>query len=334
MTLAIDATSPASVKSDPTAVGSLTTAAFTPPSGSILVAAVIFDTATSSDTITMSTVTGSTSAWTTVEAPAITNGFTGIYWASVSSSISTTVKATNNDASDMALKVYVFTGANTSTPVGAHGHTLIATNPTTVSYTATVVGSIGIFAVENWAGGSVTISGATQDVSLSSGSNGKLAHQNTPATGLTTQTFSVSGVTNSPALAYAEVIPAGAGGPSTDAVLAGTASLTATLVTNAGLNTTAVLGATVGLAAGLTIGYPNLAGHPVAVVTITNPPASGGYADTILCDLYRTSPDGTTVRIASNLPPNSTFVDLFPGAGNNTYITTAYAASGASASSL
>ena len=69
--------------------------------------------------------------------------------------------------------------------------------------------------------------------------------------------------------------------------------------------------------------------RPEVVVTITNPPGSLGYADTILNDLYR---DG--VRIAANLPPNSSFTDLLPGAGNVSYTVTAYAASGGTATSF
>lgn len=334
MTLLIDATTPASVKSDPTSVGSLTTAAFTPPAGSILVATVIFDSNDNADTITMSTVTGSTSAWTTVEHPTVTNGFVGIYWAATSSSISTTVKATNNASSDIALKVYVFTGANTTTPVGAHGHTLIAANPTAVSYTATIIGSIALFAEESWAGGTATISAATTDGFLSLNSAGILAHQTTPSAGLTTQTFSVAGVTNSPALAYAEIIPAGAAGPSSGATVAATATITATAITNAGLATGASVAATATITAMAAVGYPNLNGFPVVVVQITNPPASGGFTDTILNDLYRTGADGIPERIAANLPPNSTYLDELPGAGPNNYIAVAFAASGASASSI
>jgi hypothetical protein len=333
MTLAIDGTTPASVKSDPTAIGSLTTAAFTPPSGSVLVGCVIFDTIDNTNTITMSTVTGSTSAWTTVEAPAVTNGKVGIYWATAITSTSTTVRATNNASSDMALKCYVFTGANTSTPVGAHSHTLIATNPTTVSYTATIIGSIGLLVEESWAGGTVTISNTTTDGFLSSNSAGLLTHQTTPSTGLTTQTFTVAGVTNSPALAYAEIIPAGSAGPASGASQALTATFTAAGVVNASVHTGASRVVMATLTAAGVLGYPNLHGRPAVVVKISNPPASGGYADTIVCDLYRTSPDGTTVRIAANLPPNSQYLDLLPGASmggiDNIYTAVAYAASGA-----
>lgn len=63
-------------------------------------------------------------------------------------------------------------------------------------------------------------------------------------------------------------------------------------------------------------------------VVITNPAAGGGYATTTSNDVSRTSPDGSTVRIAKGLAVNATYVDYLPTAGVNVYKVTAYAASG------
>jgi len=68
--------------------------------------------------------------------------------------------------------------------------------------------------------------------------------------------------------------------------------------------------------------------RPEVVVSITNPPASLGYTDTVSNDLYR---DG--VRIATGLPANGSFTDLLPGAGLVDYTVVAFAASGATATS-
>lgn len=68
-------------------------------------------------------------------------------------------------------------------------------------------------------------------------------------------------------------------------------------------------------------------------VSITNLAAAGGYAGTVSNDLSRTGPDGVTVRIARSLPPGSTFTDVLPGAGVTKYTATAYASSGATATS-
>ncbi len=214
MTLALD-TSWASVKSDPALVSSLTTGAATPPAGSVLFASVLFDTVAAT-AITMSTVTGSTSAWTTVENPTVSNGLVGLYWATVTSSISTTVEAAFSTSSDCALKVYIATGANVVTPVGAHGHTLITHSPTAVSYTATAVGSIGLVVVENDTGRAVGISATTTDETLTSNSKGTIAHQSSPSAGLNAQTFTVTGTSAGPACAWLEIMPAAGGSPAMD----------------------------------------------------------------------------------------------------------------------
>jgi hypothetical protein len=68
-------------------------------------------------------------------------------------------------------------------------------------------------------------------------------------------------------------------------------------------------------------------GVPVVDIQVTNPPGSLGFADTLVTDLFR---DG--VPIAANLPNNSTFTDLLPGA-TPTYLARAFSAAGASAES-
>ena len=69
-------------------------------------------------------------------------------------------------------------------------------------------------------------------------------------------------------------------------------------------------------------------------VQITNPPQAPGYASAVSNDLWRTSPDGTTVRIAKGLPVGATVTDWLPGAGTNVYRATAYASNGATSTSL
>lgn len=76
-----------------------------------------------------------------------------------------------------------------------------------------------------------------------------------------------------------------------------------------------------------------VAGQPAVVVAITNPLGSDGSANTLVTDLYRTSPDGGRVRIATNLPNNSEFTDLLPTAGINIYTAVAFAANGSSTDS-
>jgi hypothetical protein len=73
---------------------------------------------------------------------------------------------------------------------------------------------------------------------------------------------------------------------------------------------------------------PDGRGLPVVDVQVTNPSGSLGFADTLVTDLFR---DG--VRIATNLPNNSTFTDDGPTGGPVEYTALAFAASGGSASS-
>lgn len=220
MALAIDATSPAAVTS--TSALTLTTAAFTPPAGSLLVMQAVLDTATVARTATATTVTGSTSAWTTVQnftngvtTPTTDGGLAFIGWATVTSSVSTTTRVTFTgsgiSANDCAMKTYVLTGAANTAPIGATGTATLTTTPTDVSYTVTSAGSLGFLCLESFQGGSgqaITISNATVDTQPPS-SAGRVAHQTTAATTAgATQTYTITIGATRYALAYAEVLPA------------------------------------------------------------------------------------------------------------------------------
>lgn len=174
----------------------------------------IFDTATSTRTGTPSTVTGSTSAWTTVGNYNNGNGTTGglvhISWARVASSVSTTVKVTWPASNDCALKVWVLTGAPASgSPIGATGSVTYSTNPQTVSYTATDAGSQGFLGLEDFSQAGVkSISNSTTEATLSTNSNGLIVRDSSTSSTLgQTRSFSVSGTTGSAEIAWVEVIP-------------------------------------------------------------------------------------------------------------------------------
>jgi hypothetical protein len=109
---------------------------------------------------------------------------------------------------------YVLTNADTINPVGHLGTKTLNMTPANMSYSASSVGSMGFVAWEDWQTQSGTLSAnLTTDVALTFNSTGAIAHQTTNATGLTTQTFSVSGVTDSAAAAYVEMLPTGTGSP-------------------------------------------------------------------------------------------------------------------------
>jgi hypothetical protein len=211
----IDSSTPAAVTSD-TAVASLTTAAFTPPAGATLLMVAIFDTATSTRTGTPSTVTGSTSAWTTVGNFNNGNGTTGglvhVSWARVTTSQSTTVRVTWPASNDCALKVWVLTGApTTGSSIGKSGSATLSTNPQTASYAATGAGSRGFLGLEDFSQAGVkTISNTVTEATLSTNSNGVIARDSavSDAAGQS-RSFTISGTPGSASVAWVEVIAAG-----------------------------------------------------------------------------------------------------------------------------
>ncbi|WP_125633483.1 phage tail family protein [Nonomuraea sp. WAC 01424] len=137
MPIAIDGTSPAGVASPST----LTTASFTPPAGSLLVALVM----TTDGTISNS---GTARTWTNRKQHGTYTGLR-IYTAPNPTASALTVSITG----DGALKVFVVTGQNAS-PAGANGAGATTTNNATVNgYTSTGANSRGFVAAINWAAG-------------------------------------------------------------------------------------------------------------------------------------------------------------------------------------
>jgi cytochrome c-type biogenesis protein CcmE len=123
--------------------GTVTTAAFTPPTGALLLAMSVFNTATTTRLEAMNTVTGSTSAWTPVIDQTISNGGIAVSSATVTASASTTVRTNWTDAvgttivSNSGLLVPVFAGGQV-----VNSGTLRATaGTTTVTVTRTQAGS-------------------------------------------------------------------------------------------------------------------------------------------------------------------------------------------------
>lgn len=144
MAIAVDASTPARATS--TTGLTVTTASFTPPAGSLLLACVHADTvsAGATPTATMSGNAGLT--WANVGFSGRTqtgnNGYAGMFWAKVTTSAAMTVTITMSGASaslPTSLKVYVLTGADTTTPAvtsvtgGATTQTMTATGMTVAS---------------------------------------------------------------------------------------------------------------------------------------------------------------------------------------------------------
>ena len=171
MALAIDASSPARVAIS--AINTRTTASFSAPDNSLLVAVVSKDTAIgASATCTMSN-SGTALTWTT-QADARdgttgggggTGGFCFIATAPLTVGRSLTVTSTTNDSDDHTLKVYVVTGADLSSPVGqTHvSHTTSNASTTYSAYTSSVNDSLCIYGLTDWSAQGSPTSGDTED---------------------------------------------------------------------------------------------------------------------------------------------------------------------------
>src|SRR5688572_32343873 len=127
MAIAIDASSPIRFTGTPANNVDITSASFTPPAGSVLVVCVSADTNGNTDNITIS-VSGGSLTWTNRvehdpgDAGAM-GGHASIWTAVQASSVSMTVSvrrtAGNGSTGRISVKVYVVTGADTTTPTGA-----------------------------------------------------------------------------------------------------------------------------------------------------------------------------------------------------------------------
>lgn len=128
MAVAIDASSPAAVLNPPgtgtSATGSTTdTAAFSPPAGSLLVLIAALDSPqTGNPTLTPSVQVGTALTWTLVlnQSGPVGGGGRTVIWTAPNPSAQTnmTVRLTNSTSTPpVVMKLYVLTGADTTTPV-------------------------------------------------------------------------------------------------------------------------------------------------------------------------------------------------------------------------
>jgi hypothetical protein len=141
--LAIDASSPAIVSG---AGPTVTTASFTPPAGSVLLIAAAMDGLAPAAGPSITDNLGGHLTYTRTDWQN-GNGQAAIWWAAVSSSAAMTVSVTNGEtgagAQSTAAKVWVLTGADTVTPIGAHG-------PGTSSSAASIAQSYTASATSGW----------------------------------------------------------------------------------------------------------------------------------------------------------------------------------------
>lgn len=161
MALAIDSSSPAIATQTVGTTATVTTASFTPPDGSLLLVMWSGNTISNSNPTAPSItdnlgshLTYTQTDWQSRADSPTVNGQAACWWAPVATGAAMTVTVTTGTATgarEAALKVYVLTGYDTVTPIGAHGKTGSAsTSSIAQSYTAQSTGGWGFLADCDW----------------------------------------------------------------------------------------------------------------------------------------------------------------------------------------
>lgn len=224
MAIAVDDTAVARA----TANNSATTGSFTPPANRLLVACVSSD----GDPPTIGVSSSPALTWTLQ--PQATNnngGAARTAVAEVSTSQSYTVTATNSNSGRVSVKVYVVSGHDSASPVGATFASTSAVNNWFPSYTSTVDNSRGFGCSTDWNALGAPTSADTEDAFHVNGfisglSAYKAADTATSGTVVTINSDAAAG-TPQWSGAGVEIKPAAAGGVTGTALISGGGTLTA-----------------------------------------------------------------------------------------------------------
>jgi hypothetical protein len=240
MAIAIDASSPIRFTGTPANNVDITSASFTPPTGSVLVVCVSADTNGSGDNITIS-VSGSSLTWTNrVEhdpGDASAMGGHASIWTPAdgstvpasSQTVSVRRTAGNGSTGRISVKIYVVTGADTADPTGATGENHSTTNNITPNaYTSTVNNSRAFGCATDWNQLGVPTSTDTEDGADYSGAISVVSlfkAADTATSGTTvTMNFDAGGTGNAEWNWVALEVRPGAGGASQDVTASAIAS--------------------------------------------------------------------------------------------------------------
>lgn len=161
MALAVDASSPIRFTGTPAGGGTITSASFTPPAGSIIVVTVQSDTddAGTGTTFAYSDSVDGTTGWgerikrddaDDSNGGAVSIG-TKVVGASVAMTVTVTRSGSDGSTNRVSAKAYVVTGQNSSDPLGAVGEASVTTNNTTPTILTTEQDNSLIFvSVSDW----------------------------------------------------------------------------------------------------------------------------------------------------------------------------------------
>lgn len=148
MTTGPHANSPARVSGN----GSVTTASFTPPAGSVLVVCICSDDSTGTPSFTV-TASPSLTFTQQVTSDDAADGVSTIYTAPIVTSQSYTVTTSNGGVGRISSKVYIWEGVNTTDPVGATfatGASNVTTNNWSPTVTTTATNSRVLGCATDW----------------------------------------------------------------------------------------------------------------------------------------------------------------------------------------
>lgn len=235
MALALDGSTPA-VTTKTAASGTsqtITTASFTPPANSVLAIVLCTNSNGNSDALSAWALTDSLASHLTYTSFASqgnskSDAQVHCWWATVASSQAMTITGSyvcgSNNASPIMLRVLVFTGADTSAPIGATSGARGLTTNVSATYSSTVDGSWGWLAYADWSQSGVPTVPAGETVDCSDNVSGEdtyavIKQNSTTATAGTSVTMSTSTPSSGLQVSYAyfEIVPpAGSGGGSTN----------------------------------------------------------------------------------------------------------------------
>jgi hypothetical protein len=223
--LAIDASSPALTTQTNTATTTLASGSFTPPAGSVLLIQWVSDASTAPASPTITDNLGTPLTYTLLDwkasnsgSPAA-NGQAATWRAVVGSSAAMIVTVTNGAVSGdraAALKITVLTGADTTTPIGAHNKSgSLSAASIAQTYTATSTGGWGFIAVcdfnqlgnETAGTGCTVISTGSVLTNISYGLFRRTTADDV-ATNTNTLNVTIPGTSTNLSWTYAEVLPA------------------------------------------------------------------------------------------------------------------------------
>jgi hypothetical protein len=319
--LAIDASTPAVVVNTSATTATITTASFTPPAGSVLLILWTCDEASGPAAPSITDNLGAHLTYTQPDwkrkADAAPNlfGQAASWTTTVGTSAAMTVTVTSGSASGervASLSVQVLTGADTTTPVGAHGKSGSSSAASiSQSYTAAATGGRGFIAICD-----ADVKGAqTAGTGTSIIGSGNILTNISYALARRTASDDSSGVSNSInttlagtstdlAWVYVEILPAAGGGPtpislgdagaaaeavavaaSTPLADAGAAAQTLAVTVAAPLSDTASSAEAITAAAAVPLGDTGSAGQTLTAAVTTSLADTGTAVDSLVAGI-------------------------------------------------